>query len=496
MEESDTNSAASSDAGGDVAAESGGTLVELLTRKIVGQPTALQYIVPYVQMYQAGLAPPDRPAGVFLLLGPTGTGKTRTVEALAEVLHGSAKAVLKVDCGEFQSDHEVAKLIGAPPGYLGHRETKPMLTQERLSAVTSSGCDLSLVLFDEVEKAAPSLTILLLGILDKGTLNLGDNTVVNFERSFIFLTSNLGAREMSKEVQPEIGFQPADQRTPEEIAGRLESIGLTAVRKRFSPEFVNRIDVVVTYQPLDADAIARILDHHIEELQRHVHTRLGDRSFEIEVSPAARDVLLSRGVSKQYGARELKRTIHRLLTQPLAALVASAQISPGTRVLVDAGEGETLALTPVGIPASTMPARRTKPVVLLLDDNAALLGWLEAVLKSSGFETLAAGTAAQAREIVANRHPDVAVLDVVLPDGDGVSLALELRARASEIQLILMTGMELSAEESEACERYDIPVLRKPFLGQDAISLIQARFVHSQAARGGNGSQLASPDRS
>jgi CheY-like chemotaxis protein/MoxR-like ATPase len=496
IEESDTSSTASSDDGADVPAESGGTLVELLTRKIVGQPTALQYIVPYVQMYQAGLAPPDRPAGVFLLLGPTGTGKTRTVEALAEVLHGSAKAVLKVDCGEFQSDHEVAKLIGAPPGYLGHRETKPMLTQERLSAVTSSGCDLSLVLFDEVEKAAPSLTILLLGILDKGTLNLGDNTVVNFERSFIFLTSNLGAREMSKEVQPEIGFQPADQRTPEEIAGRLESIGLTAVRKRFSPEFVNRIDVVVTYQPLDADAIARILDHHIEELQRHVHTRLGDRSFEIEVSPAARSVLLSRGVSKQYGARELKRTIHRLLTQPLAALVASAQISPGTRVMVDAGEGETLALTPVDIPASTMPARRTQPVVLLLDDNTALLGWLETVLKSSGFETLAAGTAAQAREIVANRHPDVAVLDVVLPDGDGVSLGLELRARASEIQLILMTGMELSAEESEACERYDIPVLRKPFLGQDAISLIQARFVHAQAARGGNGSQLASPDRS
>ncbi|HEX6656853.1 MAG TPA: AAA family ATPase, partial [Ilumatobacter sp.] len=160
-----------------VPAESGATLVELLRRKIVGQPTALQYIVPYVQMYQAGLAPPDRPAGIFLLLGPTGTGKTRTVEALAEVLHGSAKAVLKVDCGEFQSDHEVAKLIGAPPGYLGHRETKPMLTQERLAAVTSSGCDLSLVLFDEIEKAAPTLTVLLLGILDKGTLNLGDNTV-------------------------------------------------------------------------------------------------------------------------------------------------------------------------------------------------------------------------------------------------------------------------------------------------------------------------------
>jgi CheY-like chemotaxis protein/Ni2+-binding GTPase involved in maturation of urease and hydrogenase len=459
------------------------TLVERLRHKIVGQPTALQYIVPYVQMYQAGLAPPDRPAGVFLLLGPTGTGKTRTVEALAEVLHGSPKAVLKIDCGEFQSDHEVAKLIGAPPGYLGHRETKPMLTQERLAAVTSSGCDLSLVLFDEVEKAAPTLTVLLLGILDKGTLNLGDNTVVNFEKTFIFLTSNLGAREMSKEVQPDIGFQPAYSRTPAEIAGRLESIGLTAVRKRFSPEFVNRLDVVVTYQPLDAEAIARILDHHIEELQRHVHTRLGDRSFEIEVSPAARDLLLSRGVSARYGARELKRTIHRLLTQPLAALVASGQIAPGTRVMIDRGEGEGLNLTPLDEPATSMPPPRAVPFVLLLDDNLALLGWLEAVLQGAGFETVSAGTAAQARELINARRPDVAVLDVVLPDGDGLSLTNELRTSAPKMQVIMMTGMELSAEESAFCDEYDIPVLRKPFLGQDAISLIQARMVHSHASR-------------
>jgi CheY-like chemotaxis protein len=491
MSEFDTPNAASSP-GGPPAAD-GETLVELLTSKIVGQPTALQYIVPYVQMYQASLTPPDRPAGIFLLLGPTGTGKTRTVEALAEVLHGSSKAVLKINCGEFQSDHEVAKLIGAPPGYLGHRETKPMLTQERLSAVTSSGCDLSLVLFDEVEKAAPSLTVLLLGILDKGTLNLGDNTLVNFERTFIFLTSNLGAHEMSKEVQPDIGFQPTDHRTPEQIAGRLESIGLAAVRKRFSPEFVNRIDVIVTYQPLDAEAIARILDHHVEELQRHVHTRLGDRSFEIDVTPAARQVLLTRGVSPQYGARELKRTIHRLLTQPLAALVASGRISPGTRVVADVGEGETLTITPLDEPASTMPAPRTEPVVMLLDDNMALLGWLEAVLNGSGFRTVVAGSAAQARDLVNTRRPDVALLDVVLPDGDGLSLAMELRTLVPKMRLLLMTGTELSPDEAGLCERYDIPVLRKPFLGQDAISLIQSRLVPSHTVREG-GSHLATPD--
>src|SRR5213593_2930909 len=164
-------------------------LVERLSRKVVGQPSALQYIVPCIQMYQAGLNPPDRSAGIFLLLGPTGTGKTRTVEALAEILHGSEKQLLRIDCAEYQSDHEVAKLIGAPPGYIGHRETKPLLTQERLVGVVSPQSDIAIVLFDEIEKAAPSLNALLLGILDKGSLRVGDNTVVKFEQTLIFLTS-------------------------------------------------------------------------------------------------------------------------------------------------------------------------------------------------------------------------------------------------------------------------------------------------------------------
>jgi ATP-dependent Clp protease ATP-binding subunit ClpA len=175
-------------------------LIAILSQRVVGQPAATRVIVPYIQMYQAGLAPEGRPVGVFLLLGPTGTGKTKTVEALADVLHGSEKNVLKIDCGEFQMEHEVAKLIGAPPGYLGHRETQPMLTQQKLNGVTTEKCNLSLVLFDEIEKAAPSMTRLLLGVLDKGILRLGDNTIVNFEKSLVFLTSNLGAREMMREI--------------------------------------------------------------------------------------------------------------------------------------------------------------------------------------------------------------------------------------------------------------------------------------------------------
>src|SRR5919204_518270 len=204
-------------------------LVEQLSQKVVGQPSALKYIVPYVQMYQAGLAPEGRPVGVFLLLGPTGTGKTKTVEALAEILHGSEKNLLKVDCGEFQMEHEVAKLIGAPPGYLGHRETQPILTQQKLNAVTSDRCNLSLVLFDEIEKAAPSMTRLLLGVLDKGVLRLGDNSTVNFEKSLVFLTSNLGAREMLKEINPDFGFQAGVQKQKQDLTGKLQAIGMAAV---------------------------------------------------------------------------------------------------------------------------------------------------------------------------------------------------------------------------------------------------------------------------
>src|SRR5438874_9880920 len=216
-------------------------LTAVLSQKVVGQPAATRVIVPYIQMFQAGLAPEGRPVGIFLLLGPTGTGKTKTVEALAEILHGSEKNVLKVDCGEFQMEHEVAKLIGAPPGYLGHRETQPMLTQQKLNAVTSDRCGLSLVLFDEIEKAAPSMTRLLLGVLDKGILRLGDNSTVNFEKSLVFLTSNLGAREMMKEINPDFGFQSAHQAERADLTNKLQAIALVAVRKRFSPEFVNRI---------------------------------------------------------------------------------------------------------------------------------------------------------------------------------------------------------------------------------------------------------------
>lgn len=449
-------------------------LTVVLSRKVVGQPAATRVIVPYIQMFQAGLAPEGRPVGVFLLLGPTGTGKTKTVEALAEVLHGSEKNVLKVDCGEFQMEHEVAKLIGAPPGYLGHRETQPMLTQQKLNAVTSEKCSLSLVLFDEIEKAAPSMTRLLLGVLDKGLLRLGDNSTVNFEKSLVFLTSNLGAREMMKELNPEFGFQSVKTAERLDLTNKLQNIALISVRKKFSPEFVNRIDCIITYQPLTPEALSAILDIQITDLQNHVNTRLGNRSFTLEVPFEARQFLLQKGTSSEYGARELNRTIHRFLTQPLATMVATNQVSPGARVLVDVSEDvEKLAIRSHDLVGGPPPAN---PTVLLVDDNRDLLHFLERLMADAGWTLLTAESATEAKRLVQENKPNAALLDYMLPDGNGVELGVEFLQTVPQMLVIVMTGTILPPEEEALCEEHGFPVLRKPFLASDVMNQIRSRL--------------------
>lgn len=317
-----------------------------LHRRVVGQDAAIEAITPFVEIYQAGLAPQGRPVGVFLLLGPTGTGKTHTVEALAEVLHGSASNLIRIDCGEYQMDHEVAKLIGAPPGYLGHRETQPVITQQKLALASSERCPLSIVLFDEVEKAAGSLTRILLGVLDKAQMRLGDGTAVNFERSMIFMTSNAGAREMAKARNGGVGFARAAKAGPAADLDGLEAAGRAAFRRRFSPEFINRIDRSVVYHPLTRQSIACILDRQIDALEVQIAARLGPRAFQFEISSEAREILIEEGTDGAYGARELKRTLQRRLLHPLARLMLAGGIPAGAYVRVEKARGGGLVIRP------------------------------------------------------------------------------------------------------------------------------------------------------
>jgi CheY-like chemotaxis protein/energy-coupling factor transporter ATP-binding protein EcfA2 len=453
-------------------------LLHLLSSKVVGQTQALENIVPSIQVYLSGLAPEDRPAGVFLLLGPTGTGKTRTVEALAEVLHGDAKKILKIDCGEFQSDHEVAKLIGAPPGYVGHADSEPILSVHALAEVTTPDCGLAIVLFDEIEKAAPTLSQLLLGLLDKATLRLGDGSQVNFEESLIFFTSNLGAREMMGEITPGIGFGSAPRKA-NDLAKHLERIGTRAVEKHFSPEFVNRLDAVMTYRPLDPGARVAILDQHIVGLQQHVHNRLGERSFDIAVTPAARYFMLDKGTSAEYGARELRRVIHRHLTQPLATLVANREADPGATVEVDLAEdGDALVLHATGgVPIE----RRELKMVMAVDDNEPLLDWMERVVTNADLEFVRAATVKEAATLIASAAPDVLILDYCLPDGDGVTLAVEVLRDFPLVRPIIMTGGVLDEEEALIRHRHGIPLLVKPFLSEELMGAIKAAALHDPA---------------
>jgi ATP-dependent Clp protease ATP-binding subunit ClpA len=242
-------------------------------------------------------------------------------------------------------DHEVAKLVGAPPGYLGHRETQPLLSQARINSVSSEKSALSILLFDEIEKAAPSMMRMLLGILDRGILRLGDNNLVNLERTMIFMTSNLGADKMQKELVPTMGFSPVETNEAKGPGSkRLESIGLAAAKKKFSPEFMNRIDATIAYQPLDDKALTQILNLQIDNIQHHVDLRLGARSFELELTAKLKRFLLDKGTSIEYGARELKRTIQRFVLQPLAGVINKGQIPPGALVEMDLKNGEKILI--------------------------------------------------------------------------------------------------------------------------------------------------------
>jgi ATP-dependent Clp protease ATP-binding subunit ClpB len=335
-----------------------------LGSKIVGQEEGVQALVDLYQVFCAGLNSPGRPVGNLLFLGPTGSGKTRIVEAAAEILFGDPRAIIKVDCAEFQHSHEIAKLIGSPPGYLGHRETHPLITQEALSANHTDKLKLSFLLFDEIEKASDALWQLLLGMLDKATLTLGDNRRVDLSQTVIFMTSNLGGGEITELMEGGMGFiQPKDK----PISGldeKVERTAIEAARRKFSPEFMNRLDKVVVFHPLQRNQLEEVLEIELGQVQQRVlETARGQ--FLFRVTSAAREFLLTEGTDQRYGARHLKRAIERNIVYPLANLLATEQVHIGDLICIDFNKTEScLTFTREG-ENLTMPVRRQEPVTLL-----------------------------------------------------------------------------------------------------------------------------------
>jgi len=334
---------------------------QALRAKIVGQEEGVQALVDLFQVFNAGLNSPGRPVGNLLFLGPTGSGKTRIVEAAAEILFGDPHLVIKVDCAEFQHSHEIAKLIGSPPGYLGHRETHPLITQEALAVSHSDKLKLSFLLFDEIEKASDALWQLLLGMLDKATLTLGDNRRVDLSQTVIFLTSNLGGGDISELMAGGYGFIESDDKPKTNLDQKVERTAVEAARRKFSPEFMNRLDKVVVFHPLQRKQLEQVLDIELTMVQQRVlETAKGQ--FLFRVTEPGRDFILQEGTDQRYGARHLKRAIERHIVYPMANLLATEQVHFGDLICIDwdrnddhlnfARESENVAI----------PVRRPEPV--------------------------------------------------------------------------------------------------------------------------------------
>jgi ATP-dependent Clp protease ATP-binding subunit ClpB len=341
---------------------------QALRAKIVGQEEGVQALVDLYQVFCAGLNSPGRPVGNLLFLGPTGSGKTRIVEAAAEILFGDPRLVIKVDCAEFQHSHEIAKLIGSPPGYLGHRETHPLITQEALAASHTDKLKLSFLLFDEIEKASDALWQLLLGMLDKATLTLGDNRRVDLSQTVIFMTSNLGGGEITDLMAGGYGFIKADDKPASDLDEKVERTAVEAARRKFSPEFMNRLDKVVVFHPLHRAQLEQVLDIELSMVQQRVlETAKGQ--FLFRVTDSGREFLLQEGTDQRYGARHLKRAIERHVVFPMANLLATEQVHCGDLVCIDWGrsenrlnfvrEGENLTM-PVRRPEVAAPQRASQ----------------------------------------------------------------------------------------------------------------------------------------
>jgi ATP-dependent Clp protease ATP-binding subunit ClpB len=330
---------------------------ELLAR-VVGQDQAVRDLCSLYELALAGLNGKNRPIGTMLLLGPTGSGKTWLAEAAAEVLYGTAAALIKVDCAEYQHPHEIAKIIGSPPGYVGHGETSPLFTQDVLDRRDRNGVPLAIVLFDDIEKASPVLWQLLLGVLDRGTLSLGDNRRVDFRRTIVLMSSNLGADEISAMRLGSIGFHTAHQEAEASGFGdEIQRAALEAARRHFSPEFMNRIDKTVVFRPIAGALLREVLAIELSSIQQRILRDAG-MNFQLRCGIEAQELLVREGTDRRYGARQLKRAIDRLLLTPLARLITSGQVSLGDviDVQIDHASGD-LSFHRIGVGESEWSPR-------------------------------------------------------------------------------------------------------------------------------------------
>ena len=304
-----------------------------LRRKIVGQDPAIDKVTEIYQMFLAGLNAPGRPVGNLLFLGPTGSGKTRVVESIAEALFGDARACIKIDCAEFQHSHEIAKLIGSPPGYVGYNEGGQLTEAVRRRPYT-------VVLFDEIEKAHPDVFNMLLQILEDGRLTDAKGRTVDFKNTLLIMTSNIGSKVIEK-GGGSLGFEFSENQAESQY-NRIRSLVNEELKQYFRPEFLNRLDEIIVFRQLNREEVKQIADIMLNE----VFGRLNEQGITLEVTEAFKDRLVSEGYNPSYGARPLRRAIMRLLEDVLAEQILGGSIKEGDIAVVDVNEDGNVFVRP------------------------------------------------------------------------------------------------------------------------------------------------------
>lgn len=314
-----------------------------LRSRIVGQDRAIKQFVRAYEAFLTNMQRPDGPVGVLLFLGPTGVGKTRLVEVFAEYLWGSVDALIKVDCGEFQHSHEIAKLIGAPPGYVGHTDTTPIITKDRIEKYWNVGPKFTPILFDEVEKAHSALHRILLGINGSGSLRTGRNEIIDMKPTLIVMTSNLGSRSVSNKLLGKTYGFGSGNKIQEDLDQDVYRACKEAVQAFFDSEFFNRIDRMVAFRPLTDEDFRKILEIELGFIQDRI---IKSKNFVVlDTSNRAKELFLKQGISREFGARELRRTIERFLVSRLTRAFSTKQAVDGDMILTDCENGKDLDVT-------------------------------------------------------------------------------------------------------------------------------------------------------